>query len=338
MGRAYFHGIDAIRFAAAMLVMVFHLGFWMAFNPDGLSGTIGGGRAAYPELSFAWFGFVGVQVFFVISGLVIANSAQDGSALGFLKSRLLRLYPAAWVCATVTLMALLAFGAPSLRQYLASLLLLPIGPWVDGVYWTLAVEVQFYALVFVVLLLGGPRHMPKVAAGLALASAAYVLADWFIDLPAMFLARHACFFALGICIWMGRWSWPAWLALVTGCAEIWLRVTRIDAEGWAPMAVWLVGVALIVAATRVDLSRFDAVLRPLGLATYPLYLLHNVVGAALIRLAVDAGVHRFAALALAMAAVLLLSFAIALWAEPKVRRGLDTALTRALVKARLAPA
>lgn len=35
--------------------------------------------------------------------------------------------------------------------YLRSVVLLPVGPWVDGSYWSLAVEIVFYMLIFVIL-------------------------------------------------------------------------------------------------------------------------------------------------------------------------------------------
>src|SRR5712675_1260110 len=60
---------------------------------------------------YTWFGWVGVEIFFVISGFVIANSASKSSATEFLVGRALRLYPAVWVCATATLLVLVLFGS-----------------------------------------------------------------------------------------------------------------------------------------------------------------------------------------------------------------------------------
>ena len=47
------------------------------------------------------FGWIGVQIFFVISGIVIANSAQSATPFRFAVSRFLRLYPAAWIAAAI---------------------------------------------------------------------------------------------------------------------------------------------------------------------------------------------------------------------------------------------
>ncbi|XYD10006.1 hypothetical protein R1A27_05610 [Methylobacterium sp. NMS12] len=62
--------------------------------------------------------------------------------------------------------------------------------------------------------------------------------------------------------------------------------------------------------------------------TYPLYLLHNVNGAALIHRLVGAGVPPYAALVAAWGAMLLLSFAVMRWAEPFVRGRLSATLDR----------
>src|SRR6202035_4696902 len=106
----------------------------------------------YPSAAdFTWFGWVGVEIFFVISGFVIANSASKSSPVEFLIGRALRLYPAVWICATATLIVLVfAHGSSSefVRPYIRAMLIYPRGPWIDGIYWTLATEIVFYALVF----------------------------------------------------------------------------------------------------------------------------------------------------------------------------------------------
>jgi peptidoglycan/LPS O-acetylase OafA/YrhL len=49
------------------------------------------------------FGWVGVEIFFVISGFVIAFTAEGASSRAFLRSRVLRLVPGPWICATIAL-------------------------------------------------------------------------------------------------------------------------------------------------------------------------------------------------------------------------------------------
>jgi peptidoglycan/LPS O-acetylase OafA/YrhL len=149
-GRDYYYGIDLIRFAAALMVSFFHIGFSCWASPTSGGAAMLRDAYALPELAdVTWFGWVGVEIFFVISGFVIASSAEGATPLSFIRSRVLRLYPAVWICATATALLLLAVGLlSSPKRYLASMLLVPTGPWIDGQYWTLGVEIVFYGSVF----------------------------------------------------------------------------------------------------------------------------------------------------------------------------------------------
>ena len=70
-------GLDLVRFAAACLVMFFHFGFWMWAGPaESITSRAAGVSVRFPELTFLSFGRVGVEIFFVISGFIIAYSAR----------------------------------------------------------------------------------------------------------------------------------------------------------------------------------------------------------------------------------------------------------------------
>src|ERR1044072_5783967 len=85
----YFRSIQVLRFAAALYVTLFHITHWWNYNEN-----------SFPKLF--QFGYGAVDLFFVISGFVIVQSAfalQPGwaSLLEFLKNRLGRIYPAYWL-------------------------------------------------------------------------------------------------------------------------------------------------------------------------------------------------------------------------------------------------
>ena len=85
-------GIDLLRFGAALAVAFYHLTVAIVAPTD--SGVMLAGRATYPEAyRFAWPGFIGVEIFFVISGVVIAYSALNQTPWRFLSNRALRLFP-----------------------------------------------------------------------------------------------------------------------------------------------------------------------------------------------------------------------------------------------------
>jgi peptidoglycan/LPS O-acetylase OafA/YrhL len=362
----YHYPVDALRFAAALAVAWFHLSFYSWANPASSTGQALGGVIDFPWATpWAWFGWVGVEVFFVISGFVIANSARGASATRFLKGRLLRLMPAAWICATITLVVRLVLSSDPARAllspYLHSMVLWPEPMWIDGVYWSLAVEVAFYALIFALLLMHGFRFLPVVAWGLTLASGIYltILAGnlvppspiWqaIVANSEILLLRHGVYFAVGIWLWLSnqrRLSPVGWagltLGLGLGCLEIWLRAHSLKVgEATAalgqpsvlPMAIWLVAVTGMLVVTRwperiVWSPAMGARVKRLGRMTYPLYLVHNIVGVSLIRVLVTRGVPGELALAGGLATVLGLSFVVSQFGEPVVVRGFRAVLDR----------
>lgn len=144
--------VDALRGLAAMWVVVYHL-----FEAKHVANL----ELLLPKWAgqFIHLGYVGVAIFFVLSGFVIAHSVAgqrvDAAYVGwFVMRRSVRLDPPYWA----SILATIAIGAhaelPSWPALLAHVLYLqdllhfkPISP----IYWTLCLEIQLY-LVFALLL------------------------------------------------------------------------------------------------------------------------------------------------------------------------------------------
>lgn len=197
--------IDLLRFIAALSVLVFHYAF-RGHAADDMT------RLSMPALApLAAYGYLGVELFFLISGFVILMTVQGVSLGAFIASRVGRLYPAFWICCTLTFLVTLLFGAPrfsaSFGQYLANMTMLSgfvgVRP-IDGVYWSLFVELQFYALIALLLLGGQMRHVERWLLGwLALV----VLGRWVPlgKLGVLLLDGYAPLFAAGaLCFQIGR--------------------------------------------------------------------------------------------------------------------------------------
>lgn len=152
-----FYEIDLLRFIAAISVVFYHYAFIGVTRPDY-------NPLVFPALvPIAKYGYLGVELFFIISGYVVLLSAQGKTVRQFFVSRVTRLYPAYWVACTLTFLVKIIWGAGAN----ANLLMagdLGAGPMqyvynmtmfqhflgirdMDGPYWSLAIELTFYFLI-----------------------------------------------------------------------------------------------------------------------------------------------------------------------------------------------
>ena len=122
-------------------------------------------------------GYLGVVLFFAISGYLMAQLAEKATGLRFLAHRLIRIYPIYWLCIFGVLVVERVFRQPiSLDP--AAMLLVPgaTRSYVLGVEWTLPFELTFYLMVFGIIVMGLRRAIPAIAlAWLALIEVAYWL-------------------------------------------------------------------------------------------------------------------------------------------------------------------
>lgn len=143
-----------------------------------------------PELYSRWFskGYMGVQLFFLLSGYLICLTIERCPTYGhFLYRRWLRLFPAMLVASVLIVVSSLSLyrrddGLPGPYDVLSGLLFidpdwlrglahLPVTGAIEGDFWTLFTEVKFYALFGAAFFLMGRRAVGLLA-GLALLGAA----------------------------------------------------------------------------------------------------------------------------------------------------------------------
>jgi peptidoglycan/LPS O-acetylase OafA/YrhL len=137
--------LDSLRGIAALSVVLYHYFYRYAelFDKEG------GGN------DFVYYGQYGVYLFFIISGFVISMSLSPKTALQqFARSRFLRLYPVYWVAMCITFATIALVGLENREvpfiDFLFNFTMFQgfLGfQNVDGVYWTLRVELSFYALI-----------------------------------------------------------------------------------------------------------------------------------------------------------------------------------------------
>jgi peptidoglycan/LPS O-acetylase OafA/YrhL len=316
--------LDAVRGIAALMVVLFHYTVRYA----ALWGD--------PGAPFrATFGYLGVQVFFGVSGFVILMTLERSrSAADFVIARASRLFPAYWVALLATFAVLLAFPLPdrvlSWPQALVNLTMLQAFvnvPHVDGVYWSLEVELVFYAWMLAIFAAGWMRHARALMAlwlGLSIATllAALLLHRGVPTLASRYLlVEYSAFFCIGAAAFLDfrarRIARPTWgLFALSG-------VAAGLAGGFPGLVVAAAIVLLFALLVRRKAGLLDAApLVFLGTISYPLYLLHQNIGYVILRNLRAQGVDYGWALALACVVALAAATALTFGVERPAQRRL----------------
>jgi peptidoglycan/LPS O-acetylase OafA/YrhL len=354
--------IDILRIFAAILVLLNH---FATFGWETAS-VVEGDHVAFGFLSaFAGLGAVGVEVFFVISGFVIAMSASgDGGlshAIRFARIRAIRILPALWLSALVSLVARACYGEdlmPLLMDFSRSVILSPKGPYIDGVVWSLVIEAVFYFLVAMAILSKFRLSLYGLAKLIGFSSAVYILvlaglhvvpqstdADEWISFLSRFqfkvlMAQHGVFFAVGMILFSVKSdhdkgdSRKFKLELlsvfsVMGMAEIFMSVDRAFEYRTMAVVIWIVCVfVMIVGIKYVDLigvyfRRNKSIITYLGGLSYPIYLNHYSVGMVIVWMVCSLGLPDGIAFLVSVSIVLGLSMGV-MWLERKIQTAIKS--------------
>ena len=203
-------GLDGLRAIAALSVFIHHF----TEHASKLKPEVFYAAPVSGITDVFWpfkIGASGVTLFFIISGFVILASLtrlRDGA--DFVVGRFSRLYPLFWtaVLATTLIRVLVGGDHISFGSFLANLTMAPElfdAPMIDGVYWTLIVELKFYFLAFLIWRLGLINRVEVVCAGgvilavvLKLSSGRLISTTTFELLNNLLILSHAALFTCGV--------------------------------------------------------------------------------------------------------------------------------------------
>lgn len=286
--------LDGLRGLAILLVIGFHAYTrWASILPYG---------SRFSEIPIFKAGWVGVDLFFLISGYVILMTLErsDG-AWDFLRRRWLRLFPAMAVCSAISFAFSTVLpdgpgGSPSFVDLIPGMLFIEpawlhrIGlDWnaIEGTFWSIFVEVKFYLVAALLFSRLGAKRLAITLAGLYAISVAAAFA--YASSPGVgFVSglRETCLF-LGL----EHFGWfAAGAALLihhNGASRSWLLFALVTAlassafkYGLAlrPAVVCAAVSMLFLFASRSPLLIRILGSRPLlfiGFISYPLYLVHE---------------------------------------------------------------
>jgi peptidoglycan/LPS O-acetylase OafA/YrhL len=293
----YMAEVDGLRFIAIFSVMLFHVYYNVTHAPNVVLAPSNWDFLVRPVTQ----GFRGVQLFFVISGFILGLPFASHYLIGgppvnigkFYLRRLTRLEPP-YILALLMIYAAAIMmhnvhvrepgfytGLP-LRLAYAYYLVRKVAPTLDGVTWTLEIEVQFYLLA---PLLAKIFKLPTVPRRFALTTAivgAPLLASAVPRGGASLLA-FAQYFLIGFlladihCASTGPRRLPAWMFDVLGIGCLMVMLLAPEKPVLLMLLPWVLGGIFIGALRGAGFTSFlrRPLISVLGGMCYSLYLLHN---------------------------------------------------------------
>ena len=338
--------LDGLRGIAIFLVLLYH-----AYSNDWANNLPYHDR--YDSITLFHFGKFGVQLFFMISGFVIAMTLEKcNSFWDFMVRRWLRLFPAMLVGSLIILITSPLFsarpyGAPHLQDLLPGLTFIEpeFFRWffdqkiLEGSFWTLFVEMKFYLLAGLMYFTIGPKQMIAVLVAMFLSTIIFEFSSSF--LAAEFAAQ------LKTCLHYLNWQHYGWFAAGA------LFYQYVESKNFK---YWLLGLFVALLAARClgglpsksmiyatvlvgifAFSMFNPTVQKVlsskllvffGFISYPLYLVHENATVSMINQLHDAypAVPAFLLPVLPIIVVVIVAWIIAKYLEPQTRKLINQVL------------
>ncbi|WCP69981.1 acyltransferase [Vibrio tubiashii] len=325
--------LDALRGIAALMVVLYH--FLIRYEQIYPTGNT--------PLTFFEVGEYGVHVFFGISGFVIAWSlVRINDATDFCIARAARLYPPYAVAVLVTFSAVSLFGLPGREvSILDALLNLTLFhqywsiPSVDGVYWTLLIEAQFYFWVTMILLVNKNLNLFRCFSLIFILGAALNLAlpEFIVSkiISKLFFISYLAYFLVGMFffdIYKSKKLNTANLTLLVACAGLQALLHEIA------VFMFVSFVFLLLVFDKLKVVN-QGIFLWLGSISYSLYLTHQNLGYIIINKLIVVGLNYYLTVAFAIFLTLIVAHVLYKCIEGPGRTLMKSALEQAQANLRL---
>lgn len=270
--------LDGLRGIATIAVMLFH--YFLHYHK--LYGH------SFDVPSTFRVGYYGVHLFFTISGFVIYwTLTRTQKPTDFIWSRFTRLYPVYWCAMLITFLVVALFSLPGrevdvqtlvvnfsmIQEYLGY-------EHVDGVYWTLSLELAFYFWILMIFIVGWMKHIQKILLAWVILAAVVTFHRFSLRIPEiltdLFLLDYIELFAAGVCFYKLKNREHSLLTILL------LGATAVSVLASYPrmVALGLFSIYGIFFLISFNLAAFlrNSFLVYFGAISYSLYLIHQNVG------------------------------------------------------------
>lgn len=282
------------------MVMLFHYSY--LFNGEFYD-------IGVPVKSFFKYGYLGVQLFFIISGFVITLTlTKSPSFLVFLKKRWIRLFPGMLICSVLTFVLITIFDTGNLfpdskktvnllisNTFISPSVINPIfnvkTSYIDAPYWSLWVEIQFYILIGVIFFLNRKFFIRNFILSSIFLSGLFFIShntnilpektNWFLRvfLEIFNFSEHALWFVLGVLVYQLYYFSKSCRLLLVFCIIL-LQLCFSKFE--IPIILFMV-ICILVFYSFIYNQKLLRVLenslfQKLGIVSYSIYLIHQNLG------------------------------------------------------------
>ena len=307
--------LDCLRGISAIAVVLFH--YTYAINHE-------------DKLFGLQYGYLGVDLFFIISGFVIFLSIEKSKNIfDFPISRFLRLFPIYWVGVILAVCWLFLFE--NIFEYKTILInLTMLQYWfrvkdIDGAYWTLAVELSFYLFMYILFLTKSLKKILLIGSILIFTEGFYYLFDYKNLIFTIFsFLKHWHLFFSGIIFYnifkKKKIYFLEWLLFVLIVVVSFLskkdQIERI-------IEILFLIVFLKFSISHKLFPKFSiGILSWLGYVSYSLYVIHEVLGIGIIHL-LQSKIGYFPSRILTLIFILFLAYIITKYLEPTIRSSVN---------------
>ena len=345
--------LDGFRCIAIIMVLLSH--YTATWTPPESTENYYPYEDSYTEVFLFKYGYLGVELFFMISGFVIFMTLEKCSSIKeFLVKRFIRLFPLLLLASIITFIFPKIFDTNNefpvfhrpFVNFLPSLTFSDIWIWntllnkkigyIDGSYWSLVIEVKFYIFSALIYFFNKKKFIRNWLYFTLIILVAYI----FIQkesiqklINILFIAKYIVFFTLGVLfydLFKTKNVKNIHIALVVIFLALQFSFLQTRIETGFILSFIALFFLFIYKESWLSFLNFR-LLNIIGLCSYPLYLIHQSIGVMMIgKLAKIFNLHdsSWVLIPIVILIMITISYFIHIYLERRLSKNLSTLIFR----------